>query len=367
MANHNPQLNSSADTCGKPDEVVEPKAVTAANKPALVCAPCWICLEDGPDESGEPLVRDCSCRGETSAGYHISCLINYAKSRTQKLMRRGSTLSYDPAGHNSVKSAWTLCPNCSGPYVGAVGNRMADAMMETTQHLPDTHWVRFHALLSLVDLRLLQLTADKALSSTNSQAYPLPFDEINVLLRVVEEDTPALLFSMNGKQPPERIMVQWRNSEIASLLLKKGRLHAVIGEKEEALHCYETANAKLIATALNGGNVEKLSFEARTHLHNLKVKMGLTTPSDDVKQLREELAAQTKPHAQMLIKANLSRALTKLDPPEYFEAIKLLGEVFAATKRLFGPEHILSLSATQQLANAKEEYRAYLKSVATKK
>ena len=78
----------------------------------LICAPCWICLEEGPDEAGEPLVRNCSCRGETSAGYHISCLINYAKSKTQRLIERSIELN----DFNSMKSTWLLCPNCSGPY-----------------------------------------------------------------------------------------------------------------------------------------------------------------------------------------------------------------------------------------------------------
>ena len=28
-------------------------------------AACWVCLDDGPDEDGNPLVRDCSCRGNS--------------------------------------------------------------------------------------------------------------------------------------------------------------------------------------------------------------------------------------------------------------------------------------------------------------
>ena len=28
-------------------------------------ATCWICLDSGPDEEGNPLVRDCSCRGNS--------------------------------------------------------------------------------------------------------------------------------------------------------------------------------------------------------------------------------------------------------------------------------------------------------------
>src|SRR6056300_1521744 len=28
-------------------------------------AACWVCLDDGPDEDGNPLVRYCSCRGNS--------------------------------------------------------------------------------------------------------------------------------------------------------------------------------------------------------------------------------------------------------------------------------------------------------------
>ena len=62
-------------------EPEEQAVVADADKPPLVCAPCWICLEDGPDEKGEPLIRDCACRGETSAGYHLSCIIKFASAK----------------------------------------------------------------------------------------------------------------------------------------------------------------------------------------------------------------------------------------------------------------------------------------------
>ena len=41
-------------------------------------ASCYICLDEGPDEAGKPLVRDCSCRGDTAGFAHLSCIIEYA-------------------------------------------------------------------------------------------------------------------------------------------------------------------------------------------------------------------------------------------------------------------------------------------------
>lgn len=44
-------------------------------------ASCWICLDEGEDEHGRPLMRNCACRGE-SGWAHVSCLSGYAKTRT---------------------------------------------------------------------------------------------------------------------------------------------------------------------------------------------------------------------------------------------------------------------------------------------
>ena len=332
-------------------------------KPPLVCAPCYVCLEDGADEAGEPLVRDCSCRGETSAGYHLSCIIKYAKCSTQRLINRG----WRGNTEKDVAKSWGSCPNCKGPYQGTVCNRMLDAMMESTEHLPNTHWVRFYALDTLVIWRLHVLTKDVVFGSTESKEYSPPFDEIETLLKVVEKEAPALLFSMMGSRSTSDRVQTFRLVYGPELLRRKANLYELVGEYEKALCCYDIAVGQLIIAKLCGCDVEEMLYIVRSQLHFRKFKMGLTNPKDDVKQLRGELAAQTAPSVQMTIKLNLARALTKLDPPEYFEAIKLLGEASATSNLIWGPEHSQTSYFKQQLANFKEDYRAYLQSIAMKK
>ncbi len=45
---------------------------------------CYICLDEGPDEAGKPLVRDCSCRGDTAGFAHLSCIIEYAEQKSKQ-------------------------------------------------------------------------------------------------------------------------------------------------------------------------------------------------------------------------------------------------------------------------------------------
>ena len=70
-------------------------------------ATCYICLGEGPDEKGNPLVRDCSCRG--SAGWaHLQCLFDYAEQQSVGGRKRDS---------GKLIKAWTACPNCHQRYV----------------------------------------------------------------------------------------------------------------------------------------------------------------------------------------------------------------------------------------------------------
>ena len=62
---------------------------------------CYLCLDAG----SEPLRRDWSCRGTDSGFVHLSCLTNYAASKSKQAL--GMIEFVDP---------WRLCPNCHQEY-----------------------------------------------------------------------------------------------------------------------------------------------------------------------------------------------------------------------------------------------------------
>ena len=75
---------------------------------------CWLCHEDGPDESGHPLRRDCSCRGGSGFA-HLSCIVEYAKQKAEQW--ENGECAEDP---------WRVCPNCDQPYQGELDLDLAN-------------------------------------------------------------------------------------------------------------------------------------------------------------------------------------------------------------------------------------------------
>ena len=75
---------------------------------------CYTCHEPGPDAGGEPLRRDCACRGEDAGFAHLSCLAVYATN----MSRDAETLS-------GFVRAWKRCSICTGCFRNEFAREMA--------------------------------------------------------------------------------------------------------------------------------------------------------------------------------------------------------------------------------------------------
>jgi hypothetical protein len=48
-------------------------------------AVCYLCLDGGVDnDDGQPLRRDCACRGTDAGFVHLACLTKYAETKSNK-------------------------------------------------------------------------------------------------------------------------------------------------------------------------------------------------------------------------------------------------------------------------------------------
>ena len=334
-----------------------------AKPPTLVCAPCWICLEDGPDDNGEPLVRDCACRGETSAGYHVSCIIDYAKVKTNQAidLREKKQKVVD-----AVHEPWKLCPNCQQPYMGVVSLQLIEAWLEHTKHLPESHFVRWMAHGLRLDTLLFQATLSKDYQSIEILA--------KAMLQTLEENPSELAVSfLGGTSARDQDIEAVGAGQSVKPLVALGTAKKQMGDVESAVFLFEKALEYLdVAEASvcwsDGGPVKRDDIER--HLRDIKREMGLISPSEEVAELRENLKQliQKKENKMIIaqVKHQLAFALKKTDPPQYFEAIKLMKESSAVWTQLLGPEHEMSVMTNNLCDKTRKEYMEYLQDIAKK-
>jgi len=91
---------------------------------------CWICLCDEPDDNGKLPVRDCSCRGDTGAGYaHLSCLVQYAQTKTVEILNNPSL------SKEGFFMPWRICPNCEQKYQHDLALDLANSLLLFVQKI----------------------------------------------------------------------------------------------------------------------------------------------------------------------------------------------------------------------------------------
>ena len=102
-------------------------------------------MEEGPDDSGQPLRRDCSCRGSDSGYGHVSCIIKYAKEKSMV---------------SNSSEPWSTCPNCNQKYQHDLAFDLADAALSyIEQRCPRNSKERMECDVLTVDSPLIKIEA----------------------------------------------------------------------------------------------------------------------------------------------------------------------------------------------------------------
>ena len=374
-------------------------------KPPLICAPCWICLEEGPDEAGEPLVRDCACRGETSAGYHLSCIVQYNMVRLDEVIkacekntsaysivqRNGTTqdfefvlasrqqkLAYLRDENKGLKSAIKLCncPNCLTPYHSSIQLSVLEAAEKRTTHLSDFHCVRYHILLSIARAR-------KGADVTR-EVYEETKTRLQGLLAAVEDNPTDLALARCEQTSGIFFVTDWDlvREKSAEIRIEISQILASINQKlelridamrnlQEALDTLDTAEAEF------GYENRKGKTDIMHDFNNLNRSLGSRPTVEDVAAIRQKLDQEIAreqdiagdgkytslycgPRSSVCSRIKLAVALMGVDPPEFIEAIKLMQEVVTELDRIYGHAHRSTSLAKNTLESIKERFRKSL-------
>ena len=123
---------------------------------------CWICMEGGPDDGGEPLVPNkCACRGESVGYAHVSCVVNYAQTKLDAPLENA-------AFDDGALQAWTECPSCTQQYQGLMDFALSKEIIARTGGLPESRL----ALVALRAFALLNLVCHHTLPVNTPRGIP---------------------------------------------------------------------------------------------------------------------------------------------------------------------------------------------------
>jgi len=96
-------------------------------------AACYFCLGEEAEEEGMPLVRDCSCRGDSAGFAHFSCLTTYAEQKSK---------AAEDGDMKTFAKPWNECNNCKQPFQGQLTVDLASSFVsfaEATYGHPDNN------------------------------------------------------------------------------------------------------------------------------------------------------------------------------------------------------------------------------------
>ena len=130
--------------------------------------PCWVCLDDGADESGErPQPTGCACRGGATTHAHVGCLARFAQEQVE---------------------TWWKCPTCEQYWSGPMMLALQQGRHELAAGLPEAHSERMSAALNLV--------GTLAGAGQYEEALRLGRENLATIRRAVGPEHPATLTAM---------------------------------------------------------------------------------------------------------------------------------------------------------------------------
>jgi hypothetical protein len=350
-------------------------------------ATCYFCLDDGPDDAGQPLVRDCSCRGDSAGFAHLPCIIQYAKEKS----KQANEMS--PVALTAFAVPWKTCPNCKQPYknklslnltsafilyaeeaFGGSGNNAAVPHREAAfgDAAFDFDTMKVMTALKSKILSLTQFLTDNMMNSCNEHPHEI--------LEELERHSKTLLTKVSQMKKDMK-MDRWVHMPKTSLeylfyLMLTGLFeaqgHYTLGFK--MLHFDESTEDK--NTAL------KHLVKART-LYNL-LGMNDDAKSVDVqidilkgKHIVDPITGETSETLLLAAKDNYENSIKLVNPNSIYattmessiqrglnyalmlrnskrviEAERLLNKLAADSRRIHGPEHNCTRQVNERLLHS---------------
>jgi hypothetical protein len=313
-------------------------------------------LDDAPDEESGPLMRDCSCRGNSAGFAHISCITKYAESKLKQVEEKGwkearrTRVEYVNNFGEVLDSVdfWKVCPSCKQPYQHELAIGVANSALSFIEEnysgndVPDNMLVievlkiKVEAILTMdgdksienLDLRLEgREAADRLLSLSEETRAMLP-QMTAFIIRGVLANTEGTRNVLYNKEI-------WACNQIANFILM-----------EETKECYEEAIGyyeRVRDTALSLGMESKAE-----HTNDLITSIRLVsngafsaaagTFQETVQSQHDQTLLEKGENCAEAVQSGLNVAIPLMESNR-IEAQRLLEKLVTSSRRVHGPTH----------------------------
>ena len=295
---------------------------------------CWICYEDGASELGQPLRRDCSCRG-TDAGYlHLSCLVEYAKQKSEQ---------WNGGDEMKLSEPWIKCPSCKQAYQNELALDLAN---ELVSFVEERHLGNQLVLLAALNQKLgvlMKGTYQQKLKDDGKETA-------NRIITIIDSMRASFYYTSYQRTDgalPRHVLVK---EGIAYHNLGAFTFHeGTKASAKKSVSYYKKAIG--IWKGINPLEVGLIAAaECNISLAKAKYEGGKCNMKERLKQRRALYERNINLAGQediLTLKSGINLAITLPKCGHVIEAERLLAELYTISRRVHGPTH----AVTKQIAS----------------
>jgi hypothetical protein len=306
---------------------------------------CYFCLDEGPDEKGKPVVRDCSCRGNDAGFAHLSCMIKYAEQKSKSLV-----------GKSNFAGPWYECLSCKQPFKDQLALAMTSAFISFTEstygHPRQSLDDKMCVMIALRSRIVTTIDCQKAYIMNNPHKWRMvedvvPVDEANVLSNK--------LLSMVEQIKEKEQMTYWQLKALccdfeARTYNYLGVLKMMKGSTEECIAYYEKTRD---IYELFGVKDEAKAAQNAINLMRAPSESFFTENVKSVYEYNIEKNGLTSEHT---MRFGLGYVEHLLEMHFCIEAERLAMKLAADSRRVHGPEHNCTVRADVLLTKCKKRF-----------
>ena len=275
-------------------------------------------MTGGVDEAGQPVRRNCACRGTDAGFVHLSCLTDYAKNK-----------SIQARDINEFRKPWHTCPSCHQEYQNELAIDIATKFMSfvrrqypgDTQKQVEALYVKLNALDSMLDSMLVRL-------------QPVQKREAGVTANVLI----SLIDRMKGDTSP----LSWRYSTFeACAFYVHGRIALDEGTEDSARRAVVHFENQLKISEAIGDDEGIDNAQGNIAVAKSKYKGGINEEEllKTSQELYELRVAKHGEENEYTIRAGKSYAIELQEANRRKEARELLTKLLATSKQVLGSHH----------------------------